>query len=279
MAAPDRDGGGPDDVVVRAPAKLTRRLRIVGRRPDGYHLLAAEMVTVDLYDELQFSSGDSLDVVDDVDWLTPPDGRVPAASSPGGALDGPNLVQLALAAVGRSASVRLTKRIPAGAGLGGGSADAAAVMRWAGNSDVGVAMGLGADVPFCLGGGCALVSGIGEVIEPLAHQPADVLLVVPPVHVSTLTVFAAWDALGGPAGELENDLEPAALVAEPRLAWWRDLISEVSGRRPHLAGSGGTWWLDGDAVALADVQQAVSAAIAGAGKSALVKLVKTVPAS
>jgi 4-diphosphocytidyl-2C-methyl-D-erythritol kinase len=123
------------------------------------------------------------------------------------------------------------------------------------------------------------VSGIGEVIEPLAHQPADVLLVVPPVHVSTLTVFAAWDALGGPAGELENDLEPAALVAEPRLAWWRDLISEVSGRRPHLAGSGGTWWLDGDAVALADVQQAVSAAIAGAGKSALVKLVKTVPAS
>ena len=196
---------------MRAPAKLTRRLRIVGRRPDGYHLLAAEMVTVDLYDELQFSSGDSLDVVDDVDWLTPPDGRVPAASSPGGAL----------AAVGRSASVRLTKRIPAGAGLGGGSADAAAVMRWAGNSDVGVAMGLGADVPFCLGGGCALVSGIGEVIEPLAHQPADVLLVVPPVHVSTLTVFAAWDALGGPAGELENDLEPAALVAEPRLAWFR----------------------------------------------------------
>jgi 4-diphosphocytidyl-2-C-methyl-D-erythritol kinase len=276
MAAPDREGGGAAAVVLKAPAKLTWRLRIVGRRHDGYHLLAAEMVTVDLFDELEFSAGDALEVIDDVDWLGRSDGPAPPVSwNVAGA--GPNLVELALAAVGRTASVRLTKRIPAGAGLGGGSSDAAAVLRWAGSSDVGLAAGLGADVPFCLAGGRALVSGIGELVEPLAHQAADLLLVVPSVHVSTPAVFAAWDSLGGPIGDLENDLEPAALVVEPRLAWWRDLISDVSGRRPRLAGSGGTWWLAGDAAALAELQRAVSDGVAVAGESALVKVVKTVP--
>ena len=73
----------------------------------------------------------------------------------------------ALAAVGRRAHVRLDKRIPVGAGLGGGSADAAAVLRWAGCDDLAVAASLGADVPFCLVGGRARVTGIGEVVEPL----------------------------------------------------------------------------------------------------------------
>jgi len=276
----DRDGSGATGVVVSAPAKLTRSLRIVGRRPDGYHLLVAEMVTVDLYDELEFSDGVGCEVVDAVDWLEPLP-LSPAASEAQQPLSGnaPNLVELALAVVGRPTSVRLTKRIPAGAGLGGGSADAAAVLRWAGVAEVAVAARLGADVPFCLIGGRALVSGIGEIVEPQPDEMADFLLVAPRLHVSTPAVYAAWDSLDEPVGELDNDLEPAALVVEPRLAWWRDLVADVSGRSPRLAGSGGTWWLGGDRVELEALQLAVSAAVVAADESALVKCVRAVPAS
>ncbi len=84
-----------------------------------------------------------------------------------------NLVNRALKALGRRAAVRLHKRIPAGAGLGGGSADAAAVLRWAGLLDVNVAVRLGADVPFCLFGGRARVTGIGEVLSPLPFAEVD----------------------------------------------------------------------------------------------------------
>lgn len=284
---------------MRAPAKLTRRLRIVGRRPDGYHLIDAEMVTVDLYDELRFSSGDALDVVDEVGWLgpggAPPVRAAPSSDASGrqlveqaalppllGASEGvvgPNLVERALTAVGRTASVRLIKRIPTGAGLGGGSADAAAVLRWAGSSDPGVALRLGSDVPFCMSGGRARVGGVGEIVEPLLHLAARVLLVVPRVHVSTPAVYKAWDELGGPAGDRDNDLEPAALAVEPRLAWWRDLITDVSGVRPHLAGSGGTWWIGGEGDAMDDLEQAVSSAVLAKRQSAVVKLVRTLPAS
>ena len=118
--------------------------------------------------------------------------------------------------------MRLVKRIPAGAGLGGGSADAAAVLRWAGVLDPAVAAGLGADVPFCVVGGRALVTGIGEVVEPLGFEAFTAVLVTPALTVSTPEVYRAWDALGGPTGEHGNDLEPPPLVVEPRLGWWRD---------------------------------------------------------
>ena len=69
--------------------------------------------------------------------------------------------------------MRLTKRIPLGGGLGGGSADAAAVLRWAGCADPGLAVRLGADVPFCLVGGRARVEGMGEVVTPLPFEPRE----------------------------------------------------------------------------------------------------------
>lgn len=223
--------------VVLAPAKLTVSLQITGRRPDGYHLLDAEMVTLDLADELVLGAGDGLAV------------EGPAAA--GVPIDDTNLVRRALRAVGRTAAVRVTKRIPAGAGLGGGSADAAAVLRWAGCADVEVAARLGADVAFCLVGGRARVTGIGERIQPLPPVERTYTLVIPPLAVSTVAAYGAWDDLGGPSGEAANDLEPAALVVVPQLARWRDRITEASGRRPTLAGSGSTWFLDGEARDLA----------------------------
>src|SRR5690606_3192037 len=112
-------------VELHAPAKLTLSLRITGVRDDGYHLLDAEMVTLDLADTLVLTPGDGL-VVRGAGGEPVPVGE-------------DNLVARALAAVGRRAHVELEKRIPAGAGLGGGSSDAAAILRWAGCTDLDLA--------------------------------------------------------------------------------------------------------------------------------------------
>jgi 4-diphosphocytidyl-2-C-methyl-D-erythritol kinase len=211
--------------VVLARAKLTLSLRITGVRADGYHLLDAEMVTLDLADRLTFEEGDSLLVT----------GLGAGQQVP----DGPeNLVRRALKAVGRAAAVRLEKHIPTGGGLGGGSADAAAVLRWAGVDDADLAVRLGADVPFCLQGGRARVSGVGEVVEPLPFDDVAgraYTLLVPPLHVSTVAVYREWDRMGGPVGDGGNDLEPAALSVEPALREWRDRLGTVTGETPMLA--------------------------------------------
>lgn len=218
-------------MLVTAPAKLTVSLRVTGVRDDGFHLIDAEMVTLDLADELELTEGDGLEVV--------------GASGLPVPADDDNLVRRALRAVGRTAHVRLTKRILAGAGLGGGSADAAAVLRWAGCDDLDVAASLGADVPFCLLGGRARVTGIGDVLEPLPPVDRTFTLLTPPFGVSTPAVYRAWDELGGPTAPGPNDLEPAALAVEPRLAAWRDRLGDATGATPVLAGSGSTWFVEG----------------------------------
>ena len=217
---------------MKAPAKLTLSLRIIRLRADGYHLIDAEMVTLDWHDTLTIDS-----------------------SSTGLSADGPyarglplgpaNLVSKALRHLGRTAAVHIHKTLPLGGGLGGGSADAASVLRWAGYEDLAGAASLGADVAFCLVGGRARVGGIGEVVEPLPFEPIDVTLVVPPMTVSSQRVYVTWDHLGGPRGEGDNDLELAAIDAFPELAAWRDRIREAAGIAPTLAGSGATWFLRG----------------------------------
>ena len=233
-------------VELVAPAKLTVSLRVTGVRPDGYHLLESEMVTLDLADTLVIDpdGGPGLEVVSD--W-------------PGGAgewrqLDvGPseeNLVSRALAAVGRSVHVSLVKRIPPGAGLGGGSADAAAVLRWAGCVDLAIAARIGADVPFCLTGGRALVAGIGDEVDPLPFEARAYLLLLPPFGIDTAAVYRAWDHLTATGGhsdgeETSNDLEAAAAEVEPRLNDWKRALEQTTGRTAHLAGSGSTWFVEG----------------------------------
>ncbi len=172
-------------------------------RADGYHLIDAEMVTLDLADTLTIDEGG--------DGITV--GGPYAAGVPTGDA---NLVARALRLAGRRAAVHIDKQIPSGGGLGGGSADAAAILRWAGHTDLEAASRLGADIPFCLVGGRARVTGIGEVVEPLADEPRVVTLVVPPIHVSTPDVYRAWDDLGGPTADGPNDLEPAALAVGAR---------------------------------------------------------------
>jgi 4-diphosphocytidyl-2-C-methyl-D-erythritol kinase len=220
--------------VVVAPAKLTVSLRMVGVRADGYHLIDAEMVTLDVVDTLFVGEGDALEIIDE-------------ASGEGMPVDAgeDNLVHRALRLCNRRAHVRVHKRIRAGAGLGGGSADAAAILRWAGYDDVIEAASIGADVAFCLVGGRARVRGIGEIVEPLPFAVRTYTLLTPPFGCSTPAVYAKWDALGGPHGAHGNDLEPAALEVEPRLEEYRDALAKASGRRPQLAGSGSTWFVEG----------------------------------
>jgi len=221
-------------VHLLAHAKLTLSLRVTGVRADGFHLLDAEMVSLDLADELVVDpSGSGLDVTD-------------LGSGLAVAVGDDNLVARALRLAGATAHVRLTKRIPAGAGLGGGSSDAAAVLRWAGFGDLDAAARLGADVAFCLVGGRARVRGIGEVVDPLPFEARTLTLLTPPFGCSTPAVYRTWDELGSPTGEQGNDLEPAALVVEPRLAAWRDRLGDATGVQPRLAGSGSTWFVEGD---------------------------------
>jgi 4-diphosphocytidyl-2-C-methyl-D-erythritol kinase len=215
-----------------APAKLTVSLQVTGVRPDGYHELEAEMLTLSLADELQVDEGGSGLVVD----VEP---RVRSSGLPG---PGHNLVEQALVACGRRAAVNLTKRIPLGGGLGGGSADAAAVLRWAGCADPDVAVRLGADVPFCLVGGRARVEGVGEKVTPLPFEARDYLLLLPPFGVETARVYRAWDE--DPRLEGPNALTSAALAVEPRLGPWRDALGEWAGSEPVLAGSGSTWFVE-----------------------------------
>ena len=146
-------------VRVLAPAKLTVSLRVTGVRPDGYHELDAEMVTLDLADELVLrEGGPALAVVGGGPACGRAGCRAPARTSWSGRWR----------PVAARADVRSIKRIPIGGGLGGGSADAAAVLRWAGCADLGVALRLGSDVPFCLVGGRARVHGVGERVVPAA---------------------------------------------------------------------------------------------------------------
>ncbi len=215
-----------------APAKLTISLLVTGVRADGFHELDAEMVTLDLADVLEVDDAGSGLVVEAAPGTRA--SELPAPSN--------NLVSAALTACGRTAGVRLEKRIPLGGGLGGGSADAGAILRWAGCDDLDLAASIGADVPFCLLGGRARVQGIGERVTPLPHVDRHYLLLLPPFGVDTASVFGAWDE--GRRDEGANALTAAALSVEPRLAGWRDALGDLSGQVPTLAGSGSTWFVE-----------------------------------
>lgn len=223
--------------VVDAPAKLTLWLKVTGVRDDGFHLIDSEMSSLTLADtlEIEESNDTTITVVGPYAVGVPTDER--------------NLIHKALTLVNRTARIRVTKNIPHGGGLGGGSTDAAAILRWAGMTgtpdQLEAAARIGADVSFCLVGGRARVSGIGEIVEPLQSLPRDITLVIPPIHVSTPAVYKKWDQMGGPTGPNGNDLEPAALAVEEDLATWRDAIGSATGETPLLAGSGATWFVMG----------------------------------
>ena len=259
----------------RAPAKLNLGLRIVGRRGDGYHLLDSVFVAIDLADRIWVEAdpsgpkGVALEVDGGPRELADPARNLAARAA-----------SAFLEAAGLEASVRvlLEKRVPVGAGLGGGSSDAGAVLRalagcfpraiGAGRLAE-LALALGADVPFFLDPRPARVSGVGECIAPLSDWPAfPVLVATPAPPLPTAEVFEAWDRSPGaltpsepgrnlarlPAllaartadraadseltALLGNDLEPAATRLRPGIARVRAEIERAGARAVGMSGSG-----------------------------------------
>ena len=259
-----------------ASAKINLFLEVAGRRPDGYHDLVTVMAETSLCDHL------SLEALPAQDGGPPRDSLVlegwpqaaPGLPEPQGA---DNLALRALDGWRRylgplpPVQVHLRKIIPVGAGLGGGSSDAAAVLRWAGGGRAdsairALAATLGADVPFFLRGGWQLAEGMGERLSPLAPPKGDIWrirLYVPPWRISTAQAFRALDsgAGGGPARDaapllraLETGDRDVAGVAsfnrfeyalgglEPRQAGFMESIRRLGGRPARLSGSGSAVW-------------------------------------
>jgi len=201
--------------VEQAWAKINLTLQIVGRRPDGYHELESLVVFAEVGDVLKIEAAGNLSLC------------VDGPFAPGLASEDDNLVLRAAqalaerAGVAPAASVTLTKNLPVASGIGGGSADAAAALRglsrlW--NITLpaveleALALSLGADVPVCLRGEAAIMSGIGERLQPVpALPPLWLLLVNPGVAVPTAQVFAARD--GGFSAVAEPRLPPLGLAA------------------------------------------------------------------
>ncbi len=227
-------GAAVSSVELIAPAKITLSLRITGVRSDGYHLIDAEMASISLSDTVRIAQSPRTSL------------QISGPFSDGVPNDASNIALRALALANRTAEVEIVKNIPHGGGLGGGSTDAATILRWAGYTDLESASHIGADIPFCMVGGRARVRGIGEIVEPLPgySQQLPLTLIVPPLQVSTPVVYKAWDDLGGPNSVGVNDLEPAACAAYPDLGRWRSQIKAL-GLEPILAGSGATWFVHG----------------------------------
>lgn len=201
-------GGAPDRAVMHAHAKVNLSLDVGPRLDTGYHTLRTVMQTVSLADtvEVQIAPGPGVSLICTSAATGKADPEIPQ--------DHRNTAyQAAVAALERSRSsvgvrIRIVKSIPSQAGLGGGSSDAAAVLRavarligWQPRFDElrQTAIGIGSDVPFFLTGGTALVEGIGESVTPVADAPAlDVVVARPDAGVSTAQAYRALDERPSP---------------------------------------------------------------------------------
>lgn len=206
----DRADASNIRMTEKAYAKINYALRIIGRRGDGYHLLDMLMQSISLCDELTVEPDDHIS-------LTIPGSDIVCGTG--------NLVWKAAERLNEyfgthlGAKMTLIKRIPSQAGLGGGSADCAAALRllpklWHREIPreelMRIALSLGADVPFCMEGGCARVGGIGERIEPVEYTPGVPLVIVKPEEgVPTGQAFRLFDEMTADGHEnvLENSLD------------------------------------------------------------------------
>ncbi len=290
-------------LCLAAYAKINWTLDILGARPDGYHLMDMLMQTVSLCDLLWMEEAEdlTLEAVPGGADGAPRPAAGDSLSSEGVRYDASNLVYRAAlllrerCGVRRGARIRLAKRIPSGAGMGGGSADAAAALKglnalWGlGLSRaelLSLGLELGADVPFLLTGGLAHVGGIGECIQPLSPAPEVWLVLVQPCEgLSTREVFSAFDRLDparlrhpdnaaaqdallrrdltGLAPAMANVLQAVSEPARPALAQALRALEAAGAARAMMTGSGsvvyGAFDRCADAVAARTALEALSA--------------------
>jgi len=235
-------------LTVPAPAKLNLFLHVTGRRDDGYHLLETLLVAIDVGDTITLTCRD--------------DGAIARMTELPGVSPSDDLAVRAAIALKREtgsslgADIAVTKRIPLGGGLGGGSSDAATVLLalnrlWRTNLPradlVRIGYALGADVPFFLGGEPALARGIGERLTPVSLPSLWVAVIVPAIPVSTASIFAAPELTrNAPSAKIDvfsegygrNDLQPVAVARFPDVAVALGSLGERS-RGARMTGSGG----------------------------------------
>jgi 4-diphosphocytidyl-2-C-methyl-D-erythritol kinase len=263
-----------------APAKINLTLHVTGRRDDGYHLLDSLVVFADVGDELFAEPAAELSLA----LAGPMAGRVPEG--------GDNLVLRAARMVcppGRGAALRLHKALPVSAGLGGGSADAAAAVRAIAAlyglplPDAAALAPLGADVPACLAARPVRMCGIGERLHPVAIPPLHFVLVNPGVSLSTPEVFTALEKKeNAPMPEefpawpdaasfcrwlaaRRNDLETPACALAPAVGDVLARLDETEGcLLARMSGSGATCFgLFGDAAAARRTAEELARAFPG----------------
>ncbi|MEQ6248878.1 4-(cytidine 5'-diphospho)-2-C-methyl-D-erythritol kinase [Sulfitobacter sp. HNIBRBA3233] len=230
--------------MIAAPAKVNLTLHVTGQRADGYHLLDSLVVFADVGDRLRFADGDMR--------IT-----VTGPFAEGVPRDARNLVWQAAELAGWQGHITLEKNLPHGAGIGGGSADAAAVLRQFGGHEG--ALTLGADVPVCLSPAAQRMRGIGEVCTPAPPLPDfEMVLVNPGVAVPTGPVFAALASKDNPPmpqilpqwsgfedfcawlADQRNDLEPPARRLVPEIGTALSRLDAAGARLSRMSGSGAT---------------------------------------
>ena len=239
-------------INVFAPAKVNLSLHITGQRADGYHLLDSLVAFAPVGDRLVLSAGQGFTM--SVDG---PEGAGVPVDDSNLALRGARLVS------GNGVHIALTKDLPAAAGIGGGSSDAAAAIRGAcalfdaPMPDEGAILSLGADVPMCMKPVSARATGIGGELERVTLPRLPAVLVNPRVPVSTPSVFRTLTRRDNPPmpdvpafasvpdaiawlAEQRNDMQAAAIAIEPMVASVLDALGETGAALSRMSGSGAT---------------------------------------
>jgi 4-diphosphocytidyl-2-C-methyl-D-erythritol kinase len=204
-------------LTYHSPAKINLSLDILGVRPDGFHELQSVVHCIGLYDVLTFQFGvePNFSLTSNVPELATTDNLCLKAARAWLEYVEKNSIAIAGQSWWRPAHIRLHKNIPAGAGLGGGSANAATTLRaldFLYRSNLSekalaqIAARLGADVPLFLRGGCALMEGIGEKLTPLPPLRGAVVVIVPNQHASTPAVYKRYDELGAASQQSTPEL-------------------------------------------------------------------------
>jgi 4-diphosphocytidyl-2-C-methyl-D-erythritol kinase len=251
-------------VYVVAYAKLNLSLRVLGLRADGYHEIVSEVQTIDLADRLTIDLvGKGVHVESDL------------------AVQGEDIVERAAAALlhrkrcDRGVRIRVEKVIPVGAGMGGGSSDAAAVLGVLNRlTPPGLSLdalceigaGIGSDVPLFLHGGRVCMTGRGEHVERLPEPPAKCFVVlVPPIRCATGLVYSRWDAIASTSCEKrhtpprrgENDLLRPALDVHPALVPYHDGMQSLGADYCGMSGSGSSFYAAFGERTIAERSQAI----------------------
>lgn len=257
-----------DYIRVRAHGKINLALDVLGRRDNGYHDVRMIMQSVGLYDNVEItnlgpsaSGKPEIDIETNLRYLPNNENNLAYKAA---------MLLMEEFYVARHISIRIKKLIPVAAGMAGGSADAAAVLKGV-NKLFGLSLSneelkkrgvsLGADIPYCIDGGTALSEGIGEILTPLPPMPQCIILLVkPPINVSTKLVYEKLDSkeieyhpdidgmidaikagdLHGMASKLGNVLQTVTESEYPIITEIKDKMLEMGALNSMMSGSGPT---------------------------------------